>query len=131
MQTPQPQHPYQPGPHDLTPASPGMRRAEARLSARLAQARAALDDITELNAERLNRYRNALAKFDWSHEWSDDMAVVPRGRAALEHLRELQLDVDPGGELWREAAPVGYEGPVVSRISNQSDKRGHPTGPSR
>jgi hypothetical protein len=57
--------------------------------------------------ERL-AYEQALRRFDWSFEFSDDGAVVRRGRAALAELREQQQRLDPRGAIWRAVAPSGH-----------------------
>lgn len=46
------------------------------------------------------RYMDALERFDWSFEFSDDSFTYRRGVEALRHLYELQAAVDPRGVVW-------------------------------
>lgn len=55
---------------------------------------------------RRAQYVSALRAHDWGHQWSDDVSVVQRGAAERRWLREAAAQIDPGFELWNQAAPA-------------------------
>lgn len=55
----------------------------------------------------MQRYMRDLNSFDWSHEYSDDWSVVKRGQARLCQLRQVQVRLDPTGEIWMQFMPKG------------------------
>jgi len=51
---------------------------------------------------RRSAYVSALARFDWSHEFSDDASVARAGRRRLEELRHEQEQIDPDFAIWNK-----------------------------
>lgn len=60
------------------------------------------------------QYTDALRKFDWSFEFSDDHWHYRKCHHELAELRDLQKSVDPDGSLWNQYAPKGYRVEVAA-----------------
>lgn len=54
------------------------------------------------DAEAVEAFRQALARMDWTYDFSDDYSVWAAGSNALRELYRMQAQVDPTGEIWRE-----------------------------
>jgi hypothetical protein len=50
--------------------------------------------------QRKAHYRALLKRHDWSHEFSDDMRWVQRGRAERKELLDEQRELDPDFATW-------------------------------
>jgi hypothetical protein len=49
---------------------------------------------------RTATYRALLRRHDWTHEFSEELRWVQRGRAELAELQALQKEVDPDFHIW-------------------------------
>lgn len=60
--------------------------------------------------ERMRAYRLALQDADWHYAMASG-AAYRDGRKQFDHLYEMQEEIDPMGEVWREIAPAGLAVP--------------------
>ncbi|GLR26535.1 hypothetical protein [Limnobacter litoralis] len=52
------------------------------------------------------QYIAALRSFDWSFEYTEDQRVYKRAQAELARLRQMQVHLDPTGEIWMAQKPA-------------------------
>lgn len=64
-------------------------------------------------------YIAALKAHDWSHQYSDDMRQLQRGRESLVALQQAQELIDPEFSVWNEHAPEDYRVHVVPGINQK------------
>lgn len=60
--------------------------------------------------DALGEYREALARFDWQYEFSDEHRVWAKGTNDLARLRKMQRELDPTGEIWMACAGAQKHG---------------------
>jgi len=60
-------------------------------------------------AYEIAEYREKLKKHDWTYEYSDSHEVWRRGQAERRELVNLQLRLDPKGEIWNSIAEPEFQ----------------------
>jgi hypothetical protein len=56
----------------------------------------------------MEQYKTALARHDWTFEYSDSHSEWTRGREQRQALHSMASRLDPDYSVWNALAPEGY-----------------------